>query len=361
MSALLPASSLSDSEVRARIATVAHWYHQIEIRPGIVTPGINRSSATLDRLKLPERCDGLRVLDIGVRDGYFSFEFERRGADVVAIDYIEPELTGFAVARELLGSKVEYVVDNVYNVTPERYGTFDIVLFLGVMYHLRDPLLVLDRLWDVCGPDGLLALETQILDSSLLMLDGSFAVLREIDPRLDELCLMQFHPGDSLHGDPTNFWSPNAACARALMEAAGFEAVDEVLLGTRGIFVGRRVVDPTQVYHRRIEKTTVAEGAAPYAAALATVREAAAAADATAGDAAPADDAPDAPAGDDEPASAAERAQALELELADARRQQLALEAELTRLRSDDGRGRGGTGPRARLRRAVAALRGRQP
>ncbi|MEA2195442.1 MAG: tRNA (mo5U34)-methyltransferase, partial [Solirubrobacteraceae bacterium] len=261
----MPAGSLSDDEVRARIDSVAHWYHQIEIRPGIVTPGINDSATTLVRLKLPERCAGLRVLDIGVRDGFFSFELERRGAEVVAIDYMDPAETGFAVARELLGSKVEYVVDNVYNVTPERYGTFDIVLFLGVMYHLRDPLLVLDRLWDVSNPEATLALETQILDSSLLLLDGSFEALREVDPRLDDLCLMQFHPGDSLHGDQTNYWSPNATCTRALMEAAGFDVADEVILGKRGIFVGRRVVDSTQVYHRRIEKATVAEGSASYA------------------------------------------------------------------------------------------------
>ncbi|MBA3746691.1 MAG: methyltransferase domain-containing protein, partial [Solirubrobacterales bacterium] len=258
-----PAASLTDRQVRERIASVAHWYHRIEIRPGIVTPGISETDRTLKSLDLPARCDGMRVLDIGVRDGYFSFELERRGAEVVAIDYIDAAQTGFAVAHELLGSQVEYVVDNIYNVVPERYGTFDIVLFLGVVYHLRDPLLALDRLWDVCNANATLALETQILDSSLLMLDGSFESLGSIDPRLDDLCLMQFHPGDSLHGDHTNYWSPNAACTRGLMEAAGFEIAAEVILGTRGVWVGRRTVDFEQIYHRRIEKATVAEGPDP--------------------------------------------------------------------------------------------------
>lgn len=345
-------ASLSDREVRARIDSVAHWYHQIEIRPGIVTPGINDSAMTLGRLKLPERCEGLRALDIGVRDGFFSFELERRGAEVVAIDYMDPDETGFAVARELLGSKVEYIVDNVYNVTPERYGTFDIVLFLGVMYHLRDPLLVLDRLWDVTNPAATLALETQILDSSLLLLDGTFAPLREIDPRLDDLCLMQFHPGDSLHGDHTNYWSPNATCTRALMEAAGFAVVDEVILGKRGIFVGRRVVDSTQMYHRRIEKATVAEGPASYAPAAQG-----AAADRTL-------PAP-APAAPREPDA---RTTALERELAAVRREQRALESALAqaRLALDDLRRPGGgdaapagDGESTPLRRLRAALRRR--
>jgi tRNA (mo5U34)-methyltransferase len=330
-----PNGSLSDQEIRDRIASVPHWYHQIEIRPGIVTPGINRTAATLARLELPERCEGMRVLDIGVRDGFFSFELERRGAEVVAIDYMDPADTGFPVARDLLGSKVEYIVDNVYNVTPERYGTFDLVLFLGVMYHLRDPLLVLDRLWDVSNERALLALETQILDSALLLRDGSFASLRDIDARLDELCLMQFHPGDALHGDHTNYWSPNSACTRALMETAGFEVMREIILGTRGIFVGRRVFEPTRVYHRRIEKATLADADAD-------------------GVVAPGEPAgPDARALEVEQVAHSRRLQlALESELAQARHQIADLERRVVAAAPDPGHGQ-------RLRRAISALRQR--
>jgi tRNA (mo5U34)-methyltransferase len=336
-------SNATDAEIRARIDAVPHWYHQIEIRPGIVTPGINKSAATLSRLGLPDRCDGLRALDIGVRDGYFSFELERRGAEVVAIDYMDPGDTGFPVARELLGSSVDYVVDNVYNLTPERYGTFDLVLFLGVMYHLRDPLLALDRIWDVCNDGALLALETQILDSSLLLADGSFTALDEVDGRLKELCLMQFHPGDSLHGDHTNYWSPNIACTRGLMQAAGFEVTRTVDLGTRGIFVGERFVESTQVYHRRIEKATIADGPGEYVA--------------PAGRAA-AHDAPAVVSG-----LAAPAADGVAAELAEARARQLELESELARvqlqlsgmLRAAHGRPTAGE----RVRGAMSALKQR--
>src|SRR3954469_21042627 len=93
-------SNATDAEIRARIDTVPHWYHQIEIRPGVVTPGINDSSETLQLLSLPDDATGTRVLDIGVRDGYFSFELERRGAEVLAIDYLEPSETGFPIAKE---------------------------------------------------------------------------------------------------------------------------------------------------------------------------------------------------------------------------------------------------------------------
>lgn len=94
------------AEVRARIASVPHCYHRIEVRPGILTPGTNDSQTSLARLDLPVDCSGLSVLDIGTRDGFFAFELERRGARVLAVDYAPPAATGFAVAADLLGSKV---------------------------------------------------------------------------------------------------------------------------------------------------------------------------------------------------------------------------------------------------------------
>jgi tRNA (mo5U34)-methyltransferase len=258
-----PTASMSDQQIRDRIASVPHWYHQIEIRPGITTPGVNDSTTVLRRLDLPARCDGLRALDIGARDGFFSFELERRGAEVVAIDYIDPSASGFAVARELLDAEVECAVCNVYDLDPRRHGTFDVVLFLGLLYHLRDPLLALDRIWDVCRPDATLVLETQLLDNALLVGGGRFRTLADIDPDLREACLMQFYPGDALNGDHSNYWAPNAACLRGLLDAAGFRPTAEDVAGQRGIFHARRIVDPTAVYHRRLEKTTVEQAGGP--------------------------------------------------------------------------------------------------
>jgi len=257
-------SSLTDQDVRERIGSVAHWYHRIEIRPGIVTPGISPSAElTLRHLDLPERCDGMRVLDVGARDGFFSFELERRGADVVAVDYMDPGETGFAVARELLSSQVDYLVDNVYRLSRERHGEFDVVLFLGMLYHLRDPLLALDRLWDVCGDGGLLAVETQLLDNALLRADGS---VTRLERDLADVALMQFYPGAMLNGDATNYWSPNSACMRGLLEEAGFEPTREVVLDWRGLFQARKTQREEQIYLRRLEKSTPAEAVVPPAA-----------------------------------------------------------------------------------------------
>jgi tRNA (mo5U34)-methyltransferase len=252
-------ASLSDVELRARIDTVPHWYHQIEIRPGVVTPGINETVETLRLLSLPDDASGLRALDVGVRDGYFSFELERRGAEVLAIDYLEPSETGFPVAKELLGSDVEYRVDNVYRLDPDEHGTFDIALFLGVLYHLRDPLLALDRIWDVCNEDALLVVETQLIDEAFMRADGSFAPL---DEDLRGVSLMQFYPDDTLHGDPTNYWAPNLTALRALVHTAGFVVEKAESIGSRGLVHARKVKDPSRLYQRRLEKSTLREAAA---------------------------------------------------------------------------------------------------
>ena len=348
-----PAEPVSDEQIRQRIASVAHWYHQIEIRPGITTPGINNSAHTLRQLDLAARYDGLRVLDIGARDGYFSFELERRGAEVVAVDYMDPTETGFPVARELLGSSVDFHVGNIYDLAPERHGTFDLVLFLGLLYHLRDPLLALDRIWDVCNPGAVLMLETQLLDNALLVGEGRFRALADIDPALTDVCLMQFYPEDALNGDHSNYWAPNAACTRGMLRAAGFSVTNEAVAGQRGIFHAHQTVDDTAIYHRRLEKTTVEQAGGGAAAdrpdepmsesrlerALASARQHVSRSDA-------------------ELAGAREYIRSLETEVA---RKEAALAAALEQRAGEPAVAppAGGEGLRSRVRRAADDLRGR--
>ena len=186
--------------VHARIAAHPRWYHRIQVAPGVTTPGVHDSPAALaqlDALGLPTNCRGLRVLDVGCRDGFFAFEMERRGGTVLALDYLGPTETGFSIAAELLGSNVEYSVDNVYNLTRKRYGTFDLVLFLGVLYHLRNPMLALDRVREVVEPGALVWVETQMIPNPAL------AALPEP--------VWQIFPRDTLHADATNEWAPNPA------------------------------------------------------------------------------------------------------------------------------------------------------
>ena len=213
------------AEVERLIAEHGRWWHEIELAPGIVTPGDDSNRMKLpilDALGLPLDLRGKRALDIGCSDGYFSFELEKRGAAVTAIDFVPETYTGFATARKILGSGVDYRMDNVYNLTPEGYGSFDVVLFLGVLYHLRKPLAALDAIRSVMQRGAQLFVGTMLIDEYFLLPDGSTTTLDAVNPLLKDVPLWQAYPGDTLNGDFTNCFAPNR---RALEGGAGGGAV----------------------------------------------------------------------------------------------------------------------------------------
>jgi tRNA (mo5U34)-methyltransferase len=196
------------------------WYHIIEVAPGIVTPGRYNPMPLLNTMGFPVDLRGKTVLDIGAYDGFFTFEAEKRGAKrVVALDRHPPTHKGFALARELLGSKAEYVEGSVYDLSPEVHGTFDVVLFLGVLYHLRHPLLALEKIHAACQET--LLLESHVLDPHFLYL-GREMSLETLNPLLKDAPLMQFYPTDELHHDWSNWWAPTIECLRLMIESSGF-------------------------------------------------------------------------------------------------------------------------------------------
>ena len=194
------------------------WYHTIDLGNGIVTKGVDETPYRLARLGLPESLAGRSVLDIGAWDGFFAFEVERRGAArVVAADFYAWHglgwgsgngKAGFDLARAALGSRVEDVSIDVMDLSPERLGTFDVVLFLGVLYHLKDPMRALERVASVTR--GLLILETVV---DMLGVGRPAAA---------------FYPGRELGGDPTNWWGPNCAAVHAMLRSVGFDRVRTV-------------------------------------------------------------------------------------------------------------------------------------
>jgi len=217
------------------------WYHKIEVAPGVWTPGVHDSPEALARLELPEDLTGMRVLDIGARDGFFTFEAERRGArEVVALDNEPPDHTGFSIAAELLDSKATYITENVYSLDPEKYGTFDLVLFLGVIYHLRHPLLALDRIHDICSPDALLLLETHMIDEGFVDKAGDWRRLADFHPDLTSLPIAQYYPADMLGSDTTSQWAPNRVALEHWLRGSGFEPLSTWQHAFRGGAVARR-------------------------------------------------------------------------------------------------------------------------
>jgi tRNA (mo5U34)-methyltransferase len=192
------------------------WFHSIHLGNGIVTPGTKspetharEAAAFFDPIKM----DGATVIDVGAWNGFYSFEAKRRGAShVVATDHYcwnHKDFRGretFDLARAALRLDIEALDIDVTELCPERLGTYDVVLFLGVFYHLFDPI------------DGLrraasLAKEVLVIETHCDL--GDF-----------DRPAMVMYPGRELDDDPTNWWGPNNSCVRELLKTMGFAQVD---------------------------------------------------------------------------------------------------------------------------------------
>lgn len=194
------------------------WYHQMEL-PGpagrVVTKGVFNPVRSLSTLDLPSSLTGKRVLDVGAWDGFYSFECARRGAQqVLATDSFSwngsgwGTQDGFILARQALG--LEQVVDgevvDVMDLAPEKVGgPFDLVLLLGVVYHLTDAIKALERVAGCCS--GLLILETE---TALNWLPYPAA---------------RIHPRDELNNDASNWYQYNIGALRGLLARVGFGEV----------------------------------------------------------------------------------------------------------------------------------------
>lgn len=181
------------------------WWHSIDLGNGFITPGaipLAEMQANFAYLQLPEDLTGKRVLDIGCWDGFYSFECERRGAEVVAVDCWRPD--GFFLAHEALRSRVQFHELSVYQLSRAELGKFDIVLFLGVLYHLRHPLLALERVCEMT--DDFALIETHVIDNA----------------RAANFPVIEFYEWDELGGQYDNWCGPNTVGLLALTRSAGF-------------------------------------------------------------------------------------------------------------------------------------------
>lgn len=195
-----------------------HWFHQIDLGNGVVTPGSENTVRLLKRLGMPASLAGKTVIDIGAWDGYFSFDAERRGAArVLATDsfaWQKRTRAGFDFAHRQLNSRVEAMEIDVLDLSPETVGMWDISLFLGVLYHMKHPMLALEKVASVTR-------EMVVVETLVDMLG-----IRE--PAI------AFYPG-KFHKDATNWVGPNPAAVVAMLKVAGFARV-EIVSGLRSVF-----------------------------------------------------------------------------------------------------------------------------
>lgn len=203
---------MTPDELRAAVKRI-EWWHQIPLEHGIVTPGPDHTGDRIRLLGLPEDLTGMRVLDIGAWDGAFSFECERRGARyVLAIDeYVWAgkcwaSKEGFDFAHKVLRSRVKSKLMDVYHLSPRKVGVFDLVLFSGVLYHLKHPLLALERIAGVTHRHLILSSHIDLMD-----------IARPA---------IAFYPGSELNNDATNWVGPNIPALQGMLLTAGFRRVE---------------------------------------------------------------------------------------------------------------------------------------
>jgi len=215
------------------------WHQSWEIFRGIYTPGRNPVAELCDYIQLPADLRGKRVLDIGPWHGCFSFECERRGAaEVVAYGPDNPKDTGFDRIKEAIGSKVvRYEIGSVYDLDPAKHGTYDLVLFLGILYHLRYPLLAIDKIRRIAR--GAVLLESHVIDNCLIGIgeDPSQPVpLKNISPDLVKIPLWQFYRHSELGGDYSNWFGPNIKAVTEAFGSSGFDVATLSTWGSRAAF-----------------------------------------------------------------------------------------------------------------------------
>jgi tRNA (mo5U34)-methyltransferase len=170
---------------------------------------------------IPEDLSGRTVLDIGCNAGFYALEMKRRGADrVVAIDSDPAYLAQARFAAEVTGADIEFRELDVYRVETLR-EKFDVVLFMGVLYHLRHPLLALDLLREHVVRDTLVFQSLQRGSREVMELEKDYPFSETGIFDSPSYPAMYFVEHRYSH-DPTNWWIPNRACVEAMLRSAGF-------------------------------------------------------------------------------------------------------------------------------------------
>jgi tRNA (mo5U34)-methyltransferase len=222
--------SITTEQIRRRVLELGDWFHNlnfdgVQTAPDHFLGDYPSNKWNTFAHSIPSDLTGKTVLDIGCNAGFYSIEMKRRGADrVVAVDFDETYLAQARFAAEVCEADIEFKKLSVYDVA-ELGERFDVVLFMGVLYHLRHPLLALDLIHEHVARD-------------LLIFQSMQRGSAEIEPAQENYHFWETEifdrPGfprmyfveNKYAGDPTNWWIPNRACNEAMLRSAGFEILD---------------------------------------------------------------------------------------------------------------------------------------
>ena len=223
-------TALSAEAIERRVHELGDWFHNLNL--GGVQTAPRHFLGDYPSVKwrqfahaIPEDLRGRTVLDIGCNGGFYTLEMKRRGADrVLGIDTDTRYLAQARFAAEVAGLDVELRQLSVYDL-PTLGERFDIVLFMGVLYHLRHPLLALDILYGHAALDMLVfqAMQRGPSEVPAVLPDYDFNATAHFEkPGYPSLYFVEHRYA----GDPTNWWIPNRACVEAMLRSAGFAITD---------------------------------------------------------------------------------------------------------------------------------------
>jgi tRNA (mo5U34)-methyltransferase len=221
---------LTDERLRDRVRGLGTWFHNLRLGDVQTAPEHPLGDFPTNFWRhfesvVPTDLRGLSVLDIGCNAGFYSFEMKRRGAArVLGVDHDPEYLAQAAFAREQLGLDVEFRRLEVYDLDELAPEQFDVVIFMGVLYHLRHPLYGLQKVAERVRGRLLFQTMERGLDMEMKIEDdypfdeqGVF-----FDERFPRLYFVE----GSYAGDPTNWWIPNAAASAAMLRSVGLRIVE---------------------------------------------------------------------------------------------------------------------------------------
>lgn len=221
--------SLSTDQIQQRVAALGPWFHNLDL--GGVRTAPDHFLGDYPHMKwrkfagaIPADLTGKTVLDIGCNAGFYSIAMKKRGADrVLGIDFDETYLAQARFAAEVEELDIEFANLSVYDVGALGEA-FDVVIFMGVLYHLRHPLLALDLIREHVARDLMVFQSMQRGSSEVAAVSENypFSETRHFDdPGYPRMHFVERRYAD----DPTNWWIPNAACVEAMLRSAGFAIV----------------------------------------------------------------------------------------------------------------------------------------
>ncbi len=218
---------LSSTAVQRRIEELGPWFHNIDLDGVSTAPDHFLGNYPFIKWRkfahaIPGDLRGKTVLDIGCNAGFYSIEMKRRGASrVLGVDFDDAYLAQARFAAEMAETEIEFRKLSVYDVGALK-EKFDIVLFMGVLYHLRHPLLALDLIREHVVGDLLVFQSMQRGSAEVPELEEDYHFWRKDlfeDPAFPKLHFIEHRYSN----DPTNWWIPNRACTEAMLRSAGLE------------------------------------------------------------------------------------------------------------------------------------------